>query len=158
MAGLVQHGERAGEPMRLKNVQENSLCILTTRAPDSSESERQIFAVFLVDDIYEGDDREEGFVTTQSRFKLALSPDEARNMPFWRYHANENNADKEAWSSGLHRYLDDKEAVQILRDIVRMKQNTEDGALADEFLTEFCRMVGISADEAGAPEGALTRR
>lgn len=155
MAGIVQNGDRKGQPMRLKNVQPNSLCILTTREPYSTEAERMIFAVFLIDDTYDGDEREEGYVSTQSKFKLSLSQHEAEKMPFWRYHANDNNPEKEAWSSGLHRYLTDIQAVQILRDIAELKKNTKDAELAYEFLTTFSRIVGIKVENAGKPNGAL---
>ena len=158
MAGVVQRGERKGQPMRLMNVQPSSLCVLTTREPDSTEAERIIFAVFLVDDTYDGDDQEEGFVSTQSKFKLSLSQHEAEKMLFWRYHANENKPEKEAWSSGLHRYLTDIQAVQILRDIAELKKNTKDAELAAEFLTTFSRIVGIDVEEAGEPNGVLANR
>lgn len=55
MAGIVQKAERAGQPMRLNKVQNNSLCVLTTRLPDFNETDRFIFGVFLVDENYEGD-------------------------------------------------------------------------------------------------------
>lgn len=158
MAGVVQRGERKGQPMRLMNVQPSSLCVLTTREPDSTEAERIIFAVFLVDDTYDGDEQEEGFVSTQSKFKLALSQKEAEKMIFWRYHANENKPEKEAWSSGLHRYLTDVQAVQILKDIAELKKNTKDGALAAEFLETFSRIVGIDVEDAGEPNGVLANR
>ena len=64
----------------------NSLCVLTTREPDSTEAERIIFAVFLVDDTYDGDEHEEGFVSTQSKFKLSS---QKKQKMLWRYH-NEN--------------------------------------------------------------------
>jgi hypothetical protein len=158
MAGVVQRGERKGQPMRLSNVQANSLCILTTRGPDSSEDERFIFAVFLVDETHEGDEREEGYVTTQSKFKLPLTPSEAKKMPFWRYHANENQPEKEAWSSGLHRYLTDIQAAQILRDIVGLKRNTKYEDLSKEFFETFCRINGIDQNDIGDPSGALTKQ
>ena len=60
LAGIVQKGERAGQPMKLKKVQNNSLCVLTTRLPNSNEIDRFIFGVFLVDENYEGDNYEEG--------------------------------------------------------------------------------------------------
>ena len=158
MAGVVQRGERKGQPMRLMNVQTNSLCVLTTREPDSTEAERIIFAVFLVDDTYDGDEHEEGFVSTQSKFKLSLSQKEAEKMLFWRYHANENKPEKEAWSSGLHRYLTDIQAVQILRDIAELKKKTKDAELAAEFLETFSKIVGIDAEDAGDPSGVLANR
>jgi len=79
-------------------------------------------------------------------------------MRFWRYHANENKAEKESWSSGLHRYLTDRQAVQILRDIVELKKGTRDEKLSLEFLTMFCKNVGINAEEAGVPNGVLERK
>lgn len=78
MAGIVQHGENKGKPMKLNQVQTNSLCVLTTRDPRSKEEDRYIFAVFLVDDTYEGDGREEGYVSTKSEYKIKLTPNEAR--------------------------------------------------------------------------------
>lgn len=77
MAGIVQKGDRAGQPMRLNKVQNNSLCVLTTRLPNSSERDRFIFGVFLVDENYEGDNFEEGYVSTKSKYKIKLSPKEA---------------------------------------------------------------------------------
>ena len=155
MAGVVQRGTRKGQPMRLMNVEPHSLCVLTTREPNSTEADRIIFAVFLVDETYDGDDREEGFVSTRSKYKLSLSRNEAEQMLFWRYHANENNQEKEAWNSGLHRYLTDKQAVQILRDIADIKKNTKDAALASEFLNTFSRGVCIDVKDAGEPNGVL---
>lgn len=158
MAGIVQHGERKGHPMRLRHVQPNSLCILTTREPGATEAERLIFAVFLIGETYGGDDYDEGFVSAQSKFKLALSPNEARKMRFWRYHVNENRPEKESWSYGLHRYLTDNQAVQILRDIVELKKETRDEKLSLEFLAMFCKNVGINAEGAGVPNGVLERK
>ena len=158
MAGFKHNGVHKGRPMHLKNVGVNSLCVLTTRKPNTKEDERIIFAVFLIDRSYEGDDSEEGFVSTQSRFKLALSPKEAEKMPFWKYHANKNKAEKAFWGSGLHRYITNAQAVQILSDIAKLKKGTKDEALAQEFLAVFCEIVNMSVEEAGSPEGVLMKR
>ena len=37
MAGIVQNGDRKGQPMHLSGVQTNSLCTLTTREPYTTE-------------------------------------------------------------------------------------------------------------------------
>jgi hypothetical protein len=52
LAGVVQNGDNKGKPMKLNQVQANSLCVLTTRDPQSKEEERYVFAVFLVDETY----------------------------------------------------------------------------------------------------------
>ncbi|MEG0933861.1 MAG: hypothetical protein RSF41_09745 [Lachnospiraceae bacterium] len=155
LAGIVQNGEHKDEPMKLHQVQRNSLCVLTTRTPEMAEKERFIFAIFLVDDTYEGDGKEEGYVSTQSKYKIKLSPKEATNLLFWNYHANGSKADVPAWNSGLHRYFEDDVAVQILRDISKIKEGSTEQQLATEFLDEFCRTNGIDKNDVGEPNGAL---
>ena len=91
------------------------------------ECDRYIFAVFLVNDFKTGDDEEQGYVSSKSdapdsEYRIKLSREEAIRMPYWKYHANENDPGKSAWSKGLHRYLEDDEASMILRDIVMVKK------------------------------------
>jgi hypothetical protein len=155
MAGIVQNGDRKGQPMHLNQVQPNSLCILTTRAPYSTEDDRYIFAAFLVDDTYGGDDLDEGFVTTRSEFRLQLSSEEAHKMLFWNYHANGKQPETAAWNSGLHRYMADEQAAQILRDIVSLKQNTPDAEFARRFFETFCALTKIDTNTLRMPQGAL---
>ena len=83
-AGIVQTGTDKGKPMRLLKVQKNSLAVLTTREPhaDSDES-RFVFAVFLVDESHEGDNRDAGYVTTNYEWKIELTPTEANKKLFW---------------------------------------------------------------------------
>ncbi|NLI89167.1 MAG: hypothetical protein GX366_01980 [Epulopiscium sp.] len=157
LAGVVQRGQRKGEPMKLNKVQNNSLCILTTRLPNSSERDRFIFGVFLVDENYEGDGSEAGYVTTKSKYKIKLSPKEAQKMLFWNYHANENKPEIATWSSGLHRYFEDEQAVQILKDIASLKKGTKDESLANEFLMHFSRINDIDIDLVTGNNGALMR-
>lgn len=157
MAGIVQRGDRAGQPMKLNKVQNNSLCVLTTRLPNTREEDRFIFAVFLVDENYEGDNYEEGYVSTKSKYKIKLSPKEAENMLFWSYHANENQSEVARWSSGLHRYFGDEQAIQILRDLSLLKEGTEDEELAEAFLQYFARINSIDIDSVTEKNGALIR-
>jgi hypothetical protein len=157
MAGIVQHGENKGKPMKLNQVQTNSLCVLTIRDPQSKEKDRYIFAVFLVDDTYEGDGREEGYVSTKSEYKIKLTPTEARSLLFWNYHANDNQPEVAVWSSGLHRYFGDDQAVQILRDIAKIKRGTEEEELSERFLQHFCRINGVDISTIKGLSGALKK-
>lgn len=158
LAGIIQTGINKGKPMKLNQVQSNSLCVLTTRNPQSTEKERYIFAVFLVDETYEGDGNEEGYVTTKSEYKIKLDSKEARKFFFWNYHANENQPEVAVWSSGLHRYIEDEQAAQILRDIVEIKKGTKDEHLAKQFFDHFCSINGIDTLCISDPSGALSRR
>lgn len=154
-AGVVQNGVDKGKPMKLLRVQNNSLCVLTTRLPRSTDDTRFIFAVFLVDESYEGDGREEGYVTNHSKWRIELTPDEAGKMLFWNYYANKNAPEKIVFGSGLHRYLDDIQSAQILRDIVAVKENDAEKKLAADFFHHFCNVVGLDEKDIPACAGAL---
>lgn len=155
-AGYNLTGKNKGRPIALKKVQPYSLCVLTTRDPGSlKESDRYIFAVFLVDETYTGDARDAGYVTTSSKYKLKLSPQEAHSMLFWKYHANGKNPQVAAWKSGLFRYIGDREGALILRDITAIKRGSEDDHLAQEFYRYFCNINSLDPDKLGDPGGAL---
>ena len=100
---------------------------------------------------------DEGFVSTKSKFKIKLTSDHAHQMPFWSYHANEKQPDVAVWSSGLHRYITDEQAAQVLRDIVEIKKGTEDEDLAKEFFDTFCTITKIDAKSLSEPTGTLCR-
>lgn len=155
LASIVQRGENKHKPMKLNQVQENSLCILTTRYPQSTEKERYIFAVFLVDETYQGDGQDEGYVSTNSEYKIKLSPSEAHRLLFWNYNRNENKPAVAAWNSGLHRYFDDVQAAKILRDIAELKVDTPDEYLAQCFFKHFCSINRIDLQALGSADGAL---
>lgn len=160
LAGIYQKGAKKGTPMKLKCVQPNSLCVLTTRDPkakksERKESERYVFGVFLVDETYEGDNMDEGYVTTKSKYRLKLSPKEAHKILFWYYHANENKPEETLWGSGLHRYFKDEQAVQMLIDIANVKKGTDDEALATEFLEYFCQINKVDIKLVSKRSGAL---
>lgn len=107
---------------------------------------------------YEGDNRDEGYVTTSSKYKLSLTKDEAKKVLFWNYYHNENAPEKAAWGQGLHRYITDEQAASILKDIVSVKKGKKDEALAQEFLERFCEINSIDIFDFPIMEGALQRK
>lgn len=154
-AGVIQTGMDKGKPMTLRKVQNNSLAILTTRNPYDKDDKRFIFAVFLVDENFEGDVRESGYVTTNSKWKMELTPQEAHRLLFWNYYVCENAPEVIKFGSGLHRYISDDQAVQILRDIVKVKEKQSEKDFAQEFLNHYCTVNGIDVNLVPAPNGAL---
>ena len=157
-AGFALTKENHQRPMKLNKVQVNSLAILTTREPHASEKDRFIFGVFLVDEAYEGDNRDEGYVTTSSKYKVSLTKEEAKKVLFWNYYHNENAPEKAAWGQGLHRYITDEQAASILKDIAAVKKGKKDEALAQEFLVRFCEINNIEISDLPIMEGALQRK
>ena len=124
-----------GSKRPIRNAKTNGLGILTTRLPSSEEKDRVIFGVFLVDDVFEGDADESGYVAAKSEFKIKLTREEALKMKFWNYYANQNDGAK--WGTGLFRYLNDDQSVQILKDLVKIKENTKEDQLTKDFLDYY---------------------
>lgn len=155
--GYFHNGDRSGKPITLKNAKTNKLCVLTTREPKSSESERLIFGVFLIDETCAGDNINEGYASNDSEFKLKLSPSEARSILYWNYHANDNQPSKPGWGTGLFRYICDLESAQILRDIAAIKKGKKDGELAEKLFKHYCQQNNLSADDIPEIYGALQR-
>lgn len=157
-AGFVLNGKNKGKPKKLARVRKDSLCILTTRDPQDAEEDRYVFAVFLIDEFSEGTDTEEGYVKSNSKYKLALSKEEAKNVMYWNYYSNANNPKNISWNSGMHRYVHDDQATQVLRDIVNIKKDTEDEELAKEFLDHYCKINNINLEKIGELNGALIQQ
>ncbi|MFA9398795.1 MAG: hypothetical protein ACERKV_11095 [Clostridiaceae bacterium] len=156
-AGISRHGEKKGKPMKLKNVKINSLAFLTTRLPSAKDKDRFIFAVFLIDENYEGDNKEEGYVASNSKYRIQLSLDEAEKLKFWDYYFNQNNPQRIVFGSGLHRYLTDVQAAQILKKICEIKKETPEEELSKEFLDHYCSLNNIDVNDIPAANGALLR-
>ncbi len=154
-AGVTHNGDKKGTPRRQRGVGANSLAILTTRLPETPESDRVIFAVFLVDESYEGDDTQPGLVSTGSKHRLALSPGEAKKMRFWNYYANRSSPKEPRWGTGLYRHFDELTGARIVRDIVTLSAGTSQEDLAMDFLEYYCRFYGIDVQNIPEANGAL---
>lgn len=149
-------GVNKGTRKKLKRVQPDSLCILTTRDQlDKGEDERYIFAAFIIDKTFEGDTQREGFVSASSEYKIKLSQKEAHLMPFWNYHSNESQSARAFWGSGLYRYVSNTQAAQILRDIVKIKKGTSEEELANRIFEHFCKINHIDIHILPKSKGAL---
>jgi len=159
-AGFYKKGEKRDTPKAIREAKVDSLCVLTTLIPNgpvkTPEEDRCIFAVFFVDNLCEGDEKQAGYVCTKSQYKIKLSLQQAQRLRFWDYYVNIDSERPEIpkWGSSLHRYLENQQAAQILRDIAD-KVETPDKKLALDFLKHFCKVKDIDASNLGAPRGAL---
>lgn len=156
-AGIYQSGKNKDKPIKLKQVLANSLVVLTTREPNTPESDRFIFGVFLADESYEGDNQAEGYVTAHPKWRIALSPAETQKILFWKYYANDNSPDKAHWGTGLFRYISDEQAVQILQNIASIRTTPSDKDFAKQFLDHYCTINAIDKASIAPPNGALFR-
>ena len=153
-AGMYETGERAGQPMHMRQISGGNLAVMTTRGPNDPETERFIFAVFLIGSAYSGDQEEAGAVRADPHWRIELTPAEAYRMRFWNYYFNVNKPEKIVFGSGLHRYLTDIQAAQILRDIAAIRSDE----FAKAFYGYFCKVKGIDPESLPSASGALAMR
>lgn len=153
--GEIKSGKNEGKPNKPVRLHQNSLVLLTKRASDQAEEERIITGLYMVDETFVGKLAEDGIIPAHSELKLKLSEKEAEQMLFWDYYINEKYPHRMTWNTGKFRYFDNIWGAQILKDIVELKENTEEQELAAEFLAHFCKMNGIDRNEIPAPAGAL---
>lgn len=156
-AGVTQHGEKKGKPMSLRNARANSLALLTTKPPSTGDKDRFIFAVFLIEENYEGDSKSEGYVGASTKYRIEFSLNEARELKFWDYYFNLNKPEKIIFGSGLHRYLTDAQSAQVLKKICEIKKGTSQEELSKEFLEYYCKLKKLDIDNIPSPNGALQR-
>ncbi len=153
-AGVYQSGERAGQPMRMERISSGSLAVMTTREADAPETDRFIFAVFLIKSAFSGDEEDAGIVRADPQWRIELSPAEAHRMHFWNYYFNTNKPEKIVFGSGLHRYLTETQAAQILRDIATIL----DDEFARAFYEHYCSANGLDPNSLPPAAGALVMR
>jgi hypothetical protein len=107
----------------------------------------------MIDEYKQGDGAlVEGYVACNSEYKLSFSYSEANSMKFWDFYKNKNS-DNCQWGSGLFRYIDNMTAAQILKQAHKVKKNTSDEQLAEEFLEYYCKIHGIAVNDIPEPDG-----
>ena len=140
---------------RITNASSNSLAVLTTTLPQTSGKDRVIFGVFITGVVDEGDDVKAGYVKAKDDYHIELTPGEAKQMKFWSYHQNPNNAKSTQWGSGLYRYMKDSTCVRILEDIVKIKTDPAEKAHAYKVLKYYCALKGLDVKNVHAADGAI---
>jgi len=155
--GLKKSGVNAGEPNRLVRLHHNSCCVITAREEDAPEKERRVVGLFMVGESFVGKLCEDGYIPAHSEYRLRLSDEEARKLPFWKYYVNERYPKNMTWNSGRHRYFDNVWAAQILQDIVALKEGTDEYEQVQGFLEHFCEMNRLRETDVPSPNGALVR-
>ena len=142
--GMVVNGKNKGKPNRLLGVRTNSLCVLTSTDPQANSHDRFIFAAFLVLRADEGSDTVAGYVEAHPNYRISFTPEEAKKLKFWNYYRNNSEKAPYQWGNNLFRYLNDEIAVKILKDIVKVKENTAEEQNAKTMLERFCQTHNLS--------------
>lgn len=154
-AGYHHNGKNKDKPMTIRNTNSNSLALLTTRLPYEQEMDRIIFAIFLILENYEGDSMEEGHVKANPTYKIQLSIEEAKKLKFWDYYFNRNKPETIKFGSGLHRYISDIQAAQVIKRVCEIRKGTSEEMFAVGFLEKYCSLKQLDLNKIPEPIGAL---
>jgi len=153
--GRIKSGEKKGQPRKLVRINQNSACLITRRDSDMAEEARQILGVFMVDEYFQGQLSDDGYIPAHTKYRIHLSEQESQNMLFWNYHLNKKFPDKMTWNSGKQRYFDNIWMAQILKDIVSLREGSQNQEEAQQFFSYFCRMNRIDNEKLPIANGAL---
>lgn len=153
--GTVQSGKSKGQPNRAVRLRPNSASLLTARASDQPETDRQILGLYMVNETFSGDLSDDGMIPSHATFRIELTDQEAEQMLFWNYYINKNYPHQTTWNSGKYRYFDNVWTAQILKDIIALKTDEEQIKEAKSFLAYFCEMNIIDIDNIPEASGAL---
>jgi hypothetical protein len=156
-SGEIKSGNNKGKPNKPSRLHQNSAVLLTAVDSGMLEKDRRILGVYMVKDNFIGKLCEDGNIPAHSHYRLQLTDEESKKMPFWKYYVNEKSPQKTTWNTGKYRYFDNSWMAQILRDIVSLKSDTEEQELAQQFLDHFSKMNQIVEQELKEPNGALLR-
>lgn len=153
--GTIKNGERKGQPRRLARMNGKSGCLITKRESDNPEKKRRILGLFMVQEDFNGT-TEDGYIEAHPDYRIELTKEESEKMLFWNYYVNKKFPKRRTWNSGRQRYFDNIWMAQILRDIMKLRENTEEYAYVEAFFKHFCTINRINPDELEESAGALT--
>lgn len=156
--GLVNSGQRKGQPRRLARINQNSACLLTARNTNDKEKGRRIIGAFMVERGFSSRRSSDGYIPAHPEHRIHLSDAESEKILFWNYYKNSNHPENIVWRSGRHRYFDNIWMAQILQDIVDLRKGGEEEEKAKDFLKYFCQMNNIDIENIPAAGGALVER
>lgn len=129
-AGWYHTGKRAGTPIRLSNVDQGKIAILTTRFPGDEEIDRKIIGFFKIRMVTSGPNKETMLIADRE-FAVRLPIEEAKELFFWDYYSTKAGA---RWNTLLIRYLNDNLVARILRDLRETLRDENTRAIVDKLI------------------------
>ena len=156
-SGVIKSGNNKGKPNKPSRLHQNSAVLLTAVDSKMHEKDRRILGVYMVGENFIGKRCEDGIIPAHTKFRLQLSEEESKKLPFWKYYVNEKSPEKMSWNTGKYRYFNNLWMAQILRDIVTLKSDEKEQELAQQFFNHFCKINQIAVQDIPEPNGTLTR-
>lgn len=151
--GRIKSGVNKDKINKLIRVQQNSVCLITSKDAGANEKDRYISGFFMANEGFAGKLCEDGYIPAHKDYRIKLTKEESKKMPFWKYYLNEKYPDNMTWS-GRYRYFDNTVMAQILKDIVLLKDGQ---GQSREFFDYFCLVNQIEEEDISEPNGPLMR-
>lgn len=146
-SGVVKSGNDKGKPNKPIRLHQNSAVLLTEKNSSVTGEERRILGVYMVNEDFIGKLCENGYIPAHTKYKLQLTEQESSALPSWDKYIDEKSSKKPSWNTGKYRYFNNSRMAQILLDIVSLKSDPKEHALAQQFLKHFCKMNKIIVQE-----------
>jgi len=100
--------DRKHEHKHIKGINKGKIAFLTTISPEMPEKERYFIGLFDIERV-----ENERYIFGNKETSIVIPPE--IKLKFWNYFKNMDESKK--WSSGLFRYINDVQALQILIDL-----------------------------------------
>lgn len=133
-AGFDHDAADSWTPRRIIGTKPGRIAFLTTRYPGTGESERFIFAAFVIGEVMPYDPEKSGWVRAEDELRVALAPEEL--IYFWNHYRNRNKPDYLGWGSGRFRYLDAIQAASAMKAMAEAIKD-EDRKIIASHIAEF---------------------
>lgn len=155
--GTIKSGVNKGKTNKLIRVHQNSACLITSKDIGAPEKDRYILGLYMVDENFIGRLCEDGYIPAHSDYRIKLTEEESKKMPFWKYYVSNKYKNNMTWNSGIYRYFDNIWMAQILKDLVELKREQQDTDISQEFFDYFCFVNNIEEKNIPMPDGPLMR-
>ena len=141
--GNYRSGKSVGQPRVASKLYPNSVCLLTARSKKEHESSRYIWGAFMVRDDFEGAKCKDGIIRAHDKYQIFLSGNEEKKLLFWKHFEPTSNSSERKWGSVEFKYFANSTMAYILCDIYKLKQDTNQKKLCEQFINYFCELNNI---------------
>ncbi len=141
--GIYRSGINHGQPRVASRFYPNTACLLTRRNKKEPEENRYIWGVFMVRDDFVGAKCEDGIIRAHDKYQIFLSEQEREQLLFWKYFEPAGDGAGRKWGTVEFKYLPNPTMARILGDICRIKYETDQRRLCEQFIEYFCGLNKI---------------
>ena len=129
--GFYLSGLSKGKPRIPEKVHFNTMCILTRCPEGQPENTRQILAIAMVAENFQGETCQSGRIPLKADYVLKLQ----RPLAIWPYMEKEP---RKAWGQTSFKYISNQIGEEILKDIRQHLMGTEEEQKAKAFYRYYC--------------------